>query len=74
MKRLYLSPLLTIVDEEDHYHMVFEYAKDGTLRQYLMEQFPVLTWKRKYELALDISSGLAHLHDLDIVHKDLVIC
>ena len=66
--------LVIIVDEEDHYHMVFEYANDGTLRQYLMDHFPTLTWKRKYELGLNIASGLTHLHDLDIVHKDLVIC
>ena len=66
--------LVIIVDEEDHYHMVFEYAKDGTLRQYLMAYFPVLTWERKYELGLDIASALAHLHNLDIIHKDLVMC
>ena len=52
--------------------MIFELADGGTLREHL-ENFKDLTWKDRYKLGLDISSGLTHLHELDIIHKNLVI-
>ena len=52
--------------------MVFEYADGGTLFEHLQKDFPKLTWKDKYKLALGISDGLFYLHKLDIIHKDLV--
>jgi len=52
--------------------MIFELANGGTLRQHLAKHFNRLTWKDKYKLALEIANGLKYLHELDIVHKDLV--
>jgi len=52
--------------------MVLELANGGTLREHLGTRFKDLTWKDKYKLGLGIASGLQHLHELDIVHKDLV--
>ena len=51
--------------------MIFELADGGTLRQYLEDHS--VDWKDKYKLALGIANGLKYLHELDIIHKDLVI-
>jgi len=61
-------------DENDGYHMIFEFANGGTLRTHLARHFRSLTWKDKYKLSLDITNGLKYMHELDIIHKDLVIC
>ena len=52
--------------------MMFELADGGSLREYLRKHFTDLTWKDKYKLGLEVTNGLKHLHDLDIIHKDLV--
>jgi len=52
--------------------MIFELADGGSLRKHLEKHFKDLTWKDKYKLGLEITNGLKHLHDLDIIHKDLV--
>jgi len=60
-------------DKNYGYHMIFEFADGGTLRKHLMRHFDSLTWKDKYELGLQITNGLRHMHKLDIIHKDLVM-
>ena len=52
--------------------MMFELADGGNLRGYLKNHFKSLTWEDKYKLGLEVTNGLKHLHDLDIIHKDLV--
>ena len=52
--------------------MMFELADGGSLREYLTKHFESFTWKDKYKLGLEVTNGLKHLHDLDIIHKDLV--
>jgi serine/threonine protein kinase len=59
-------------DSLDGYHMVLEFADEGTLRKYLAQRFTDLLWNDKCKLGLDIANGLKYLHALDIVHKDLV--
>ena len=65
--------LLHITDKDDSYHMISELADGGNLREHLEKHFKDLTWKDKYKLGLDVTNGLKHLHELDIIHKDLVI-
>ena len=65
--------LFNFSDESESYGMVFEFAEGGTLHKHLSCHFDSLTWKDKYKLGLDITNGLKHLHDLGIVHKDLVM-
>ena len=62
----------THTDKHKNYHMMFELADGGSLREYLRNHFKSLKWKDKYKLGLEVTSGLKHLHDLDIIHKDLV--
>ena len=51
---------------------MLELADGGNLRGYLRKHFKSLTWEDKYKLGLEVTNGLKHLHDLDIIHKDLV--
>ena len=50
-----------------------EYADNGTLRNYLKENFENLNWGDKFDLALQLVYAVSCLHDEGIVHCDLVI-
>ena len=55
--------------------MVLEYANEGNLREYLNDQFLELDWRKKMEMALDITQGLMclmRLHSENIIHRNLV--
>ncbi|PKK64552.1 hypothetical protein RhiirC2_756531, partial [Rhizophagus irregularis] len=45
-------------DLDKEYFLVKEYADGGTLRNYLKENFNLLDWGNKYELALQLSSAI----------------
>ena len=55
------------------YSLVLEYADSGTLMTYLSEHFNELDWNDKYQLALQLTSAVACIHECDIIHCDLVI-
>ena len=50
-----------------------EYADSGTLNTYLSEHFNELDWNDKRQLAYQLASAVKCLHDIDIIHCDLVI-
>lgn len=52
--------------------MVLEYANEGSLRDYLKNQFSTLNWNQKIEMALDVTRGLMCLHSENIIHRSLV--
>ena len=51
--------------------MVLEYADSGTLEAYLNNE---LDWNDKLSLALQVSKAVLWLHELGIIHCDLVFC
>lgn len=55
------------------YVLVLEYADNGTLDTYLNEHFNELNWDNKLNLALQLANAVSHLHDNNIIHRDLVI-
>ena len=63
----------SIIDSENKYVMVFEYADGGSLRRYLSDTSVELDWLTRLNLSINIIDGLRYLHGLDILHKDLVI-
>ena len=65
----YIVPLKGIVVRPE-YSLVMEYMPCGDLSQ-LIYSSQVLTWQRCYRLALDITIGLQHLHQMNILHRDL---
>ena len=64
---------VVLIDASSDYLMVFEFADGGTLREHLEEHYHALTWEDKITLGLSIASGLKYLHELEIIHKDLVL-
>ncbi|GES84522.1 kinase-like domain-containing protein [Rhizophagus clarus] len=65
---------ITKVEESDvirTYSLVLEYADSGTLTAYLNEHFNELEWNDKYQLALQLASAVACIHECDIIHCDL---
>ncbi len=50
-----------------------EYAVSGTLNTYLNEKFNELDWNDKNQLALQLASAVAFIHECGIIHRDLVI-
>ncbi|KAF0490589.1 kinase-like protein [Gigaspora margarita] len=51
--------------------LVHEYAYDGTLRQYLKQNFKVIDWSSKLRLAKQLISAVKCLHENDIIHTNL---
>ncbi|UZO07701.1 uncharacterized protein OCT59_027977 [Rhizophagus irregularis] len=53
------------------YSFVLEYADNGTLNDYLSKHFNELDWSDKNQLALQLASAVAFIHDCNIIHRDL---
>ncbi|GES88038.1 kinase-like domain-containing protein [Rhizophagus clarus] len=58
-------------DNSKKYILVMEYADGGTLRKYLKDNFEILTWNDKFNMALQLASAVSCLHDEGIMHRDL---
>ena len=64
--------LFKLKDPLSRYVMVFEYANNGSLRHYLLDASVELDWLTRCKLGINIIEGLRYLHELDILHKNLV--
>ncbi|CAI2181893.1 7684_t:CDS:2, partial [Funneliformis geosporum] len=51
--------------------MVMEYAKDGNLRDYLINNFMNVTWTKRISMLYDIAQSLKSIHEGKLIHKDL---
>ncbi|RGB27367.1 kinase-like domain-containing protein [Rhizophagus diaphanus] len=56
--------------ESNNFMMVIEYAKDGSLRQYLNNRFNSIKWIDKLEYLKGIANGLKSIHEKGLVHRD----
>ncbi|GBB83871.1 hypothetical protein RclHR1_10530004 [Rhizophagus clarus] len=54
-----------------HYIMIFDYAENGSLRNYLNKNFNNLNWENKISFLNDIAIGLEHIHENEINHQNL---
>ncbi|GBB84108.1 hypothetical protein RclHR1_10740007 [Rhizophagus clarus] len=57
--------------ETKNYIMVLEYAKNGSLRNYLNTSFNKLGWFDKIAYLRDIAFGLRTIHENELIHRDL---
>ena len=66
----YLVRLRGMILEKPHYSLVMEYLPGGDLFHLLKSSEP-LTWPRRYQIGLDMTIGLHHLHERSVLHRDL---
>jgi serine/threonine protein kinase len=61
---------ITRDSETNDFIMVMEYAKYGSLRQYLNNHFNSLNWKNKLWSLYGIANGLSYIHKNKLIHHD----
>ncbi|XP_056173745.1 L-type lectin-domain containing receptor kinase IX.1-like [Syzygium oleosum] len=60
--------------EANKFVLVYEFMRQGSLADHLFENKPLLTWKRRYNIALGLASALHYLHKQFrrcVIHRDI---
>uniref|UniRef100_A0A3Q0SJQ2 non-specific serine/threonine protein kinase n=1 Tax=Amphilophus citrinellus TaxID=61819 RepID=A0A3Q0SJQ2_AMPCI len=52
-------------------HFVSEYIQGGTLRETITKMDNDFPWKIRVSYAKDIAAGMAYLHSMNVIHRDL---
>ncbi|KAF7267474.1 hypothetical protein GWI33_019307 [Rhynchophorus ferrugineus] len=60
-----------VLYKEQKLHLVTEYISGGTLTELLQNSTQPLPWEQRVSFAKDIASGMAYLHSMNIIHRDL---
>lgn len=63
--------LLGICVNPPNYSLVMEFMPHGTLKALLEDPNTDLPWAMRLQFATEIARGLAHLHERNIIHRDL---
>jgi len=63
--------LLGVMYKDKKLNLVTEFIEGGTLKEHLQDLNRPLSWLQKVIMGKDISSGMAYLHSMDIIHRDL---
>ncbi|XVF73681.1 hypothetical protein PTKIN_Ptkin13bG0002100 [Pterospermum kingtungense] len=71
-----LIKLQGVCENDGCFYLVFEYMKNGSLRDWLSNQSPdeIGCWTRRIQIALDVANGLHYLHSFTkpaYVHGDI---
>ncbi|GES91831.1 kinase-like domain-containing protein [Rhizophagus clarus] len=53
------------------YIIILEYAKGGNFNKWMNNNYKVFTWTIKINILYNICNGLKHIHQKQIVHRDL---
>jgi len=48
--------------------IVMELMTKGSLKDFIKGK--AIPWEKRYEIAMDITNGIEHLHNLNIIHGD----
>lgn len=60
-----------VLYKDKRLHLITEYVAGGTLRELLQDCNSPLSWDKRTKLACDIAAGLAYLHRMNVIHRDL---
>ncbi|XP_050292721.1 LIM domain kinase 1 isoform X2 [Anthonomus grandis grandis] len=60
-----------VLYKEQKLHLVTEYISGGTLTELLHDSSQPLPWEQRVSFAKDIAAGMAYLHSMNIIHRDL---
>ncbi|XP_015777437.1 PREDICTED: LIM domain kinase 1-like [Acropora digitifera] len=52
-------------------NLIIEYISGGNLRQVLKDKGKELSWLQRVKFAKDIAAGMAYLHSMNVMHRDL---
>ncbi|KAM9728326.1 LIM domain kinase 1-like [Menidia menidia] len=52
-------------------HFVSEYIQGGTLRETIVKMEKDFPWSTRVSYAKDIAAGMAYLHSMNVIHRDL---
>lgn len=52
-------------------HLVTEHISGGTLKELVHNLNETLPWEQRVNFAKDIAAGIAYLHSMNIIHRDL---
>ncbi|KAM9780669.1 LIM domain kinase 1-like [Syngnathus typhle] len=57
--------------KDKHIHFVSEYIQGGTLRETIAKMDNNFPWNIRVSYAKDIAAGMAYLHSMNVIHRDL---
>ncbi|XP_076837320.1 LIM domain kinase 1a isoform X2 [Brachyhypopomus gauderio] len=60
-----------VLYKDKRLNFISEYIKGGTLRDIIKKMDSNYPWKHRVSFAKDIAAGMAYLHSMNIIHRDL---
>ncbi|XP_043910121.1 LIM domain kinase 1 isoform X2 [Protopterus annectens] len=60
-----------VLYKDKRLNFITEYIKGGTLRDTIKKGDSNLPWTQRVKFARDIAAGMAYLHSMNIIHRDL---
>ncbi|XP_038014292.1 LIM domain kinase 1 isoform X1 [Motacilla alba alba] len=60
-----------VLYKEKRLNFITEYIKGGTLRSLIKSMDSQYPWSQRVSFAKDIAAGMAYLHSMNIIHRDL---
>lgn len=71
LKHARVIQLHGVCDDPGHYAMIMDFMPNGDLYGLLSNKSRELKWEMRWQLALDVAEGLAYLHRMQVLHRDM---
>ncbi|XP_043976300.1 LIM domain kinase 1a [Gambusia affinis] len=70
-QRTFLKEVSTDLTGSLRLNFIAEYIKGGTLREIIKKMDSNFPWNQRVSFGKDIAAGMAYLHSMNIIHRDL---